>query len=114
MDNCIFCRIARGEIPSNRVYEDAHCLAFHDMHPQAPVHVLIIPKEHAGGLSDVGGLTDQALAACLRAAREVATLTGVADTGYRLISNVGEHGCQSVAHLHFHLLGGKQLPDRMA
>lgn len=114
MENCIFCKIARGEIPSKKVYEDADCVAFEDMHPQAPVHVLIVPRTHAGGLDDTQGLPDKALAACLRAAEHVAKLTLVAAAGYRLVSNVGEHGCQSVRHLHFHLLGGRQLPDRMA
>ncbi len=114
MDNCIFCKIACGDIPSSKVYEDEHCLAFHDLHPQAKVHVLVIPKVHADGLQDADALTDEHIAACLRAAHKVAALTGIAGTGYRLVSNVGEHGCQSVKHLHFHILGGQQLPDRMS
>ena len=108
MEGCI---LRGGDIPSKRVYEDEHCLAFHD-HPQAPVHVLIIPKSTSVNALDA--LPDAVLAACLRAAEKVAQLTGIADTGYRVLTNVGEHGCQSVHHLHFHVLGGRQLPDRMA
>ncbi|MGI6636309.1 MAG: histidine triad nucleotide-binding protein [Christensenellales bacterium] len=114
MEGCIFCKIVAGDIPSKRVYEDEHCIAFHDLHPQAPVHVLIIPKRHASGLNALDALPDVALAACLRAAEKVAQLTGIGNTGYRVLTNVGEHGCQSVHHLHFHVLGGRQLPDRMA
>lgn len=113
MESCIFCKIVNGDIPSRRLYEDEHCIAFADLHPQAPVHALIVPRRHASGLDDLDALPDGALAACLRAAHKVAEVLGVAEGGYRLISNVGTHGCQSVRHLHFHLLGGRQLPDRM-
>jgi histidine triad (HIT) family protein len=114
MTNCVFCGIVKGDIPSTKVYEDDHVVAFRDINPQAPVHVLIVPRAHIGGLDGLEGAADAALAACLRAAEKVAQLTGIADTGYRVLTNVGEHGCQSVHHLHFHVLGGRQLPDRMA
>lgn len=112
--DCVFCRIVSGAIPAEKIYEDAHCLALRDLHPQAPQHLLIIPKQHAGGLNDLAGLEDAALAACLRAAQKAAALAGIEQSGYRLIANCGPHACQSVGHLHFHLLGGAQLPEKMA
>lgn len=113
MSDCLFCRIVAGEIPAETVYEDGDVLAFRDIRPQAPVHVLIIPKAHAEGLDAVSGLSDTVLAACLRAAARVAGQEGIAASGWRLVSNVGMHGCQSVRHLHFHLLGGRQLNEAM-
>ena len=114
MKDCLFCRIARGEIPSQKVYEDASVFAFRDINPQAPSHVLIIPKEHFSGLDDLDKAGDAALASLLRAAKTIAEMEGITDKGYRLVSNSGEHACQSVAHLHFHLLGGKQLSEKMS
>jgi histidine triad (HIT) family protein len=108
--NNIFARILRGEIPCRKVYEDDNVLAFQDIHPQAPVHVLIIPKgpyENFGDLAAQG--SDDELAALLRAVPKVAELTGVKDSGYRIIANVGNNGHQEVQHLHLHLVGGRQL-----
>ena len=113
MNDCLFCKIAAGEIPSAKVYEDEHCLAFRDISPQAPVHVLIVPKVHVDGADALDGLSDAALAACLRAAHKVAQSEGIAKTGYRVVSTCGAHACQSVRHLHFHVLGGRQLGERM-
>lgn len=113
MHNCLFCRIVSGEIPSEKIYEDPHVVAFRDIQPQAPVHVLIVPRVHVSGLDGLDGLSDKALAACLRAATVIAGTEGVAFSGYRLVSNVGSHGCQSVRHLHFHLLGGRHLKETM-
>lgn len=113
MDNCVFCKIAKGEIPSKKVYEEDSVLAFYDLSPQAPSHVLIIPKAHAEGLNDLADLPDSTLAALLRAATQVAKHEGIEKTGYRMISNCGPDACQSVGHLHFHVLGGKQLGERM-
>ena len=101
----------RGEIPSDKVYEDENVLAFKDIAPMAPVHVLIIPKKHA---DDAASLTGDAAAALASAIGTVAEKAGVSRTGYRLISNVGDDGCQSVKHMHIHMLGGKRLPERMA
>ena len=112
MSDCLFCKIIAGEIPSTKVYEDAHCFAFRDINPQAPTHILILPKQHVTGLDDLTELPDAALAACLRAARIVAEQEGLAE-GYRLVSNCGPHACQSVKHLHFHVLGGQQLAGQM-
>ncbi len=113
MENCLFCKIIRGEIPSGKVYEDDQVYAFRDINPQAPVHVLIVPKKHCDSLSDTASMTDEALAACLRAAANIAEAENLSE-GYRLVSNCGPHACQSVKHLHFHLLGGRQMADQMS
>ena len=111
MDNCIFCRILSGEIPSNKVYEDEHVFAFRDIQPQAPVHILIVPKNHMPDVLSLDGETGIRL---LEAAKAIAKAEGIAETGFRLVTNCGEHGAQSVKHLHFHLLGGAQLGGKMA
>lgn len=110
--DCLFCKIIAGEIPSQKVYEDDHCYAFRDISPQTPVHVLVVPKQHVAGLSDTELLPDTALAACLRAADKVAKAEGLSE-GYRLVSNCGPHACQSIQHLHFHVLGGRQMTGEM-
>jgi len=108
---CIFCRIAAGEIPAEVVREDEHTLAFRDIQPQAPVHVLVVPRRHVGSLSE---LDDPALAgAVLHAAAEVARTEGLTD-GWRLIANTGAHGGQEVEHLHLHVLGGRPLGRMLA
>ena len=114
MSDCLFCRIVRGEIPSTRVYEDECCYAFRDINPQAPVHVVLVPKTHVHGLDGLDGLTDQELAALLRAAAKIAAQEGIAESGYRLISNCGPDACQSIGHLHFHIVGGRQMTESMA
>jgi histidine triad (HIT) family protein len=112
MENCIFCRIISGDIPSDKVYEDEWCYAFRDIHPQAPAHALIVPKTHVPNLASAAVLTDAELAGCLRAAASVAKLLGIDGSGYRVASNCGSDACQSVSHLHFHIMGGRQLsPD---
>jgi histidine triad (HIT) family protein len=104
---CIFCRIVAGELPSDRVHEDEHVLAFRDIRPQAPVHVLVIPKQHHASLSDAPD--DPALLGrLLLAARELARRLGLAD-GYRVVVNTGPAGGQTVDHLHLHLLGGRSM-----
>lgn len=108
MSDCIFCKIAEKEIPSNAVYEDEHILCFHDLEPQAPVHVLIIPKKHIASLSDVT-MEDQAvLGHVLVKVAEIAKLLEL-ENGYRLVNNCGEDGMQTVKHLHFHLLGKRKM-----
>lgn len=114
MNDCLFCKILRGEIPSAKVYEDEMTYAFRDIHPQAPTHVLVIPKEHLSSLSDTDKTSDAVLAACLRTCRKVAEMEGLSDKGYRVVSNCGDDACQSVHHLHFHVLGGRQMTDGMA
>ena len=113
MSNCLFCKIVAGEIPSTKVYEDETLLAFRDIAPQAPCHVLVIPKAH---IADVNGITAENSAASGKA-REVALAIAKAEgleNGYRIVSNCGPDAGQTVQHLHFHILGGKQLALEMA
>ncbi len=111
MDTCIFCRIAKGEIPARKVYEDEHVVAFHDLAPQAPVHVLVIPKQHCDGALNAGELDNAVLGHMFLAVAEAAKKLGVDKTGFRIVINTGADACQSVPHLHMHMLGGKKLPD---
>jgi diadenosine tetraphosphate (Ap4A) HIT family hydrolase len=106
----IFARLLRGEIPANKVYEDEHVLAFNDIRPQAPVHVLVIPRGAYESLDDFSAQASAAeQAALLKAIGQVARLAGVDKTGYRVIANNGRDGHQEVPHLHFHILGGRPL-----
>lgn len=114
MNDCLFCKIAAGQIPSTKVYEDETVYAFRDINPQAPTHVLVIPRQHVTGMSAINEASDEVLAACLRACRKVAQLEGVEATGYRVVSNCGDDACQTVKHLHFHVMGGAHLAERMA
>ena len=105
--SCLFCKIVSREIPATIVSEDAHCLAFRDINPAAPTHVLVIPKEHVESLNQ---MTDPALAGRVLAfARDVAASEGIADGGYRVVLNTNADGGQTVFHLHAHLLGGRSL-----
>jgi len=106
-DSCLFCRIARHEIPSTVVAEDEHLLAFRDVHPQAPVHVLVIPKAHVASLNEIGefGL----VARMTQMATEIAEQEGIAQRGYRVVMNTNADGGQTVFHLHLHLMGGRSL-----
>ena len=107
MTNCLFCRIARGEIPATIVAESPRCLAFRDIAPQAPVHVLVIPRAHQGSLNE---LVDAATFGEMGAlAQEVARREGVSDSGYRCVVNTGADGGQTVGHLHLHVLAGRPL-----
>jgi len=106
-DSCLFCRIVRREIPAKVIREDEHTLAFRDIDPKAPTHVLVIPREHIATLNDA---TDAALVGrLLLAAKEIAAAEGIADAGYRTVINVGAGAGQTVFHLHLHLLGGRAL-----
>ena len=111
--DCIFCKIAAGEIPSKKAYEDERILAFYDIAPQAPVHILVIPKEHIAGVDEVTEDNAEVVAHIFTKIPEIAKAAGLSD-GFRVVSNVGKHGCQSVRHLHFHLLGGAQLSEKMS
>ncbi|MBQ9211915.1 MAG: histidine triad nucleotide-binding protein [Clostridia bacterium] len=113
MENCLFCKIIAGDIPSTKVYEDEKVYAFRDINPQAPTHILVIPKKHVSSLAMIDEMEDTDLAACLRAVRLIAQQEGLKN-GYRVVSNCGPDACQSVPHLHFHILGGTQLADQMA
>jgi len=114
MENCLFCKIIKGDIPSTKVYEDEHVYAFRDIAPQAPTHVLVIPKKHVAGVVACDELDDAAIAACIRACRTVAQLEGLTEKGFRVVSNCGDDACQSVHHLHFHVLGGRKMGETMA
>lgn len=111
--DCLFCKIIAGKIPSAKVYENDYVYAFRDIQPQAPVHVLIVPKEHISSIDEVTPANSDIVRHVAEAIPEVAKSLGL-ENGYRVITNVGEDGCQSVRHLHFHLLGGAKLPERMA
>ena len=111
--DCLFCAIRDGEIPSTKVYEDDMVLAFRDIHPMAPVHVLIIPKCHIPSADGVTAENSAYVAHIFEVLPRIAAAEGLTN-GYRVITNCGEDGCQSVKHLHFHLLGGKKLPESMA
>jgi histidine triad (HIT) family protein len=107
--DCIFCRIAAGEIPCNPVLENEHVIAFHDLNPQAPVHVLVIPKRHVENVASAAPTDAELLGRVLLACREAAERCGVAAGGYRVALNSGADGGQTVAHLHAHVLGGRHL-----
>lgn len=108
-DNNIFARILRGEIPCRKVYEDDHALAFHDINPQAPVHLLVIPRGRYVSWDDFSAkASDTEIAGFVRAVGEVARAAGLAEPGYRLLANMGGHGHQEVPHLHVHIFGGRQ------
>ena len=112
-EQCLFCKIIAGDIPSQKVWEDEHCIAFRDINPQTPVHVLIVPRQHVAGLSDTDALPEAALGGCLKAAKAIAAQEGVAESGYRVLTNCGPDACQSVQHLHFHLMGGRKMSETM-
>ena len=113
MENCLFCKIIRGEIPSAKVYENEYVFAFRDINPQAPTHVLVVAKEHLASPNDTAAFPDRNLAECLRAIPVIAAQEGLTG-GYRVISNCGPDACQSVPHLHVHSLGGTKMAERMA
>ncbi len=113
MNDCLFCNIIAGNIPSAKVYEDENVYAFRDIAPQAPTHILVIPKTHLSSADEITPDTAPLVAAVFVAIPKIAAAEGLTN-GYRVITNVGEHGCQSVKHLHFHILGGAQLSDKMA
>jgi histidine triad (HIT) family protein len=109
MDDCIFCKIVRGEIPAKLVAETEHAVAFDDLHPSAPVHVLVIPKNHVAALADISMADSDALAHCMLLAVEAAAIKGVHETGFRVTTNSGPDSGQEIPHLHFHVLGGERL-----
>lgn len=109
MSDCLFCRIVSGEVPADRVLETGGTVAFRDINPQAPTHVLVIPREHVESAATVGPEHGGILAEMLATARQVAEAEGVADRGYRLTFNVGSEAGMTVPHLHLHVLGGRSL-----
>ena len=113
MENCLFCKIIKGDIPSTKVYEDELVFAFRDIAPQAPTHILVVPKAHIGSVAEITAENSAVVARIFEVIPKLAAAEGL-EKGYRVVSNCGEHGCQSVKHLHFHILGGAQLTEKMA
>ena len=110
--SCIFCKIIAGEIPSSCVYEDENVYAFKDINPEAKVHVLVVPRRHIESADDINAENSSVVAAVFEAIPKVAKACGL-ENGYRVITNIGEDGCQSVKHIHFHVLGGEKLPEHI-
>lgn len=113
MSTCLFCKISAGEVPSTKVYEDEAVLAFRDINPQAPTHILVIPKAHISGVSGVTAENSAVVAHIFEVIPEIARAEGL-ENGYRVVSNCGPDAGQTVPHLHFHILGGKPLALEMA
>ena len=109
MEDCIFCKIVRGEIPARKVFEDERIIAFEDINPQAPVHILIIPKEHYESLNAVPEGNEDVLGHILNETRKIAAERGLKESGYRVVLNTGRDSGQDVLHIHFHLLGGRRM-----
>ena len=109
---CLFCKIIEGEIPSKKVYEDEYCFAFHDINPQAPVHILVIPKLHIASADGVNAENSAYVAHIFEVIPKIAAEQGLTN-GYRVITTCGDDACQSVKHLHFHVMGGRKLPENM-
>ncbi len=113
MENCLFCKIISGDIPSKKAYEDDRILAFYDINPQAPVHILVIPKTHISSVDEITCDNSAVVAYIFEKIPQIAASAGIKN-GYRVISNCGDDACQSVKHLHFHILGGEKLSEKMA
>ena len=113
MEDCIFCKIIKGEIPSKKVYENEYVYAFEDIHPVAPVHILVIPKIHIPSLNDINEDNSKYVSEIFKSIVEITKLKNICNSGYRVISNCGEDGGQVVNHLHFHVLGGKDLGPKL-
>lgn len=109
--NCVFCKIARKEIPADVVYEDEEVIAFRDAHPIAPVHVLVIPKKHIASVADISDEDTLLMGKLIAAAKKIAEGLKISEKGYKLLFRVGEHGGQEVKHIHLHLLGGARLSE---
>jgi len=110
-EDCIFCKIVAGEIPSEVVYEDDHVKAFNDINPSAPVHVLVVPKKHIATLNDASAEEETLMGHMLLAAAEVARKKGIAEPGYRVVMNVNPEGGQIIFHVHLHVMGGRKMTE---
>lgn len=109
MENCIFCKIIKGDIPCNKIYEDDEVLAFHDISPAAPVHFLVIPKKHISSANDITKENSILVAHIFEVINKIVKELNICDSGYRIVNNCGEDGGQTVGHVHFHVLGGRNL-----
>ena len=112
-ESCIFCKIIKGEIPSSKVYEDEEILAFNDINPAAPIHILVIPKKHIKSLADMEKGDEKIISKIYKVINEIAQKQGFKENGYRVIVNCGKDGGQEVMHLHFHVLAGKKLGEKI-
>ncbi|PKM74169.1 MAG: histidine triad nucleotide-binding protein [Firmicutes bacterium HGW-Firmicutes-16] len=112
MTDCIFCKIAAGEIPSDKIYEDDKVVAFRDIHPQAPVHFLVVPKEHIKSAADITPVNSDIVAHCFEVIAKLAVQKKL-ENGFRVINNCGENAGQTVPHIHFHVLAGKPLGETL-
>lgn len=110
--DCLFCKIINGDIPSQKVYENDYCFAFRDINPQAPVHILVVPKDHIESADMVKFNNSFYVAKIFEAIPSIAKAEGL-NNGYRVITNCGEDACQTVKHLHFHILGGEKMAEKM-
>ncbi|MDO9333719.1 MAG: histidine triad nucleotide-binding protein [Dehalococcoidales bacterium] len=113
MEDCVFCKIIAGQIPSDIVYHDKTVIAFKDIHPVTQVHLLIVPREHIAYLTDLTEKQSTLVGHMILVANELARQTGIAEKGFRVVINVGSEGGQMVPHLHLHLLGGRRLSEKM-
>ena len=109
MNDCIFCKIIKGEIPTKKIFEDEHIYAFEDINPQAPVHILVIPKEHFSSLNAIPEEKKAVLSHILMKARDIAQERDIGESGYRIVLNTGRNAGQEVFHIHFHILGARQM-----
>lgn len=113
MEDCLFCKIVKGEIPSTKVYEDEFVYAFKDINPEAPVHILVIPKKHIESINKIEKEDEELIGKIFTTIKKVAKDQGIAESGYRVVSNCGKDAGQTVMHLHFHILGGKTLGEKV-
>ena len=109
MSDCIFCKIASGDIPSNKIYEDDKVLAFHDIAAEAPVHFLVIPKSHIKSVNDINEENSLVIAHIFTVINKIVKELNIADSGYRVVTNCGKDGGQTVDHLHFHIMAGREM-----
>ena len=113
MEDCLFCKIIKGDIPSTKVYEDEFVYAFKDINPEAPVHILVVPKKHIKSMNEIEEIDENLIGKIFFAIKKIAKEQGIAEQGYRVISNCGKDAGQTVIHLHFHILGGRKLGEKI-
>jgi len=111
--DCLFCKIVARQIPSTKVYEDEYVYAFKDINPVAPVHIIVIPKVHIESVNEIDDINSKEIQRVFEVIPKIAKLVDIYDEGYRVITNIGENGGQTVKHLHFHIIGGKKLGDKL-
>lgn len=111
--DCLFCKIAAKQIPSTKVYEDEYVYAFKDIHPVAPVHIIVIPKKHIESVNEIDERNSRDVQKVFEVIPKIARIAMIKEKGYRVITNIGENGGQTVKHLHFHIIGGKKLGDKI-